>query len=100
MRRLALLLCMVFGFLGAKAQEGLSHSLGGFVQGGYVMPTNDFVRGENASAKPIDRFAALSLRYTVLTSGEKPWHQLFKYPSYGLGLYYAGFNVPVSWAIR
>lgn len=93
MRRLALWLCLVLLSLGAKAQEGLSYSLGGFVQGGYVMPTNDFVRGLNLSDKPIDRFLALSVRYTVLTSGEKPWHQLFNYPSYGLGLYYAGFNV-------
>ena len=68
-----------------------SYSISG--QSGWVLPTNDYVKGENDIYQPITRIYTLSLRYERQTDGSRPWHQLYNYPSYGLGLYIADFNV-------
>lgn len=62
-------------------------------QSGWVLPTNDFVRGNNTQHKPISQIYALSLRYERQSDGSRSWHQLYNFPSYGLGLYIADFNV-------
>ncbi len=86
----ALLLC----FGAAIGQNSLQHSYGAFLQSGYVLPTNDFVRGENTDHQPINQVFAFSFRYTLHTGGERAWHQLYNYPIYGLGVYTAEFNLP------
>ena len=68
-----------------------SYSIHG--QSGWVLPTNDFVKGNNTQQTPISLIYAASLRYERQTDGSRPWHQLYDYPSYGLGLYIADFNV-------
>jgi hypothetical protein len=68
-----------------------SYSISG--QSGWVLPTNDYVKGENDIYQPITQIYTLSLRYERQTDGSRPWHQLYNYPSYGLGLYIADFNV-------
>lgn len=60
-------------------------------QAGSVLQTNDFVKGENASKQVIDYFQSLRLEYGVKTDGRKMWHQLYAYPEWGFGLYFANF---------
>lgn len=88
-------LWLLFLFVGfcSFSQDRCTHFYSMFGQYGWVMPTNDFVRGENTDNKTISQVYALSLRYAVQTAGEKYWHQMYNYPSYGFGVYTADFNV-------
>ncbi len=76
-----------------KCYSQNKYSLGVFEQYGYVLPTNVFIRGDNTNAR-ISKTKSLSLCFINQTNGLKPWHQLYNYPSYGLGLYVANFNEP------
>lgn len=93
MNKLCLWLFFLFVGLSSFSQNESTHFYSMFGQYGWVMPTNDFVRGENTDNKTISQVYALSLRYAVQTAGEKYWHQMYDYPSYGFGIYTADFNV-------
>lgn len=60
-------------------------------QNGYVFPTNDFVKGNNAANVTISNFQTFSLKFTKQTLGKKLWEQLYHYPEYGIGIYLADF---------
>jgi len=62
-------------------------SLSGFYQFGKVLPSNEFVKGENATGNPIDRYQSFAIQYAVESDGNKLWQQLYNYPSWGFGLY-------------
>jgi hypothetical protein len=64
----------------------------GNFQAGKVIPTNDFVRGQNFLNDTIDGYRALSFLLLKQTKGDKLWEQLYKYPVYGVGIYSAFFN--------
>ncbi len=66
--------------------------LKGSFQPGKVIPTNDFVRGQNFSNDTIDEYKAFSLLLLKQTQGDKLWEQLYKYPVYGVGIYTASFK--------
>lgn len=93
MNKLCLWLFFLFVSLSSFSQNESTHFYSMFGQYGWVMPTNDFVRGENTDNETISQVYALSLRYAVQTAGEKYWHQMYDYPSYGFGIYTADFNV-------
>lgn len=63
-------------------------------QNGYVFSTNNFLRGTNTQAKKINHYQALSLKFSTQTNGSKLWEQLYKYPCWGLGIYFADFYNP------
>ncbi|HKI87532.1 MAG TPA: acyloxyacyl hydrolase [Draconibacterium sp.] len=67
-----------------------------FIQGsfhtGKVIPTNDFVRGQNFSHDTIDQYKSFSLLLLKQTTGDKLWEQLYSYPVYGIGFYSAFFK--------
>jgi len=63
-------------------------------QNGYIFPTNNFVRGNNAENEKINAFQTFSLKLIKQTIGKKIWEQLFNYPEYGLGIYLADFHNP------
>jgi len=58
---------------------------------GYILPTNDFVKGENESGDPIRYYQALDISYGVQTDGRKDWHHIFNFPYYGVSFYNANF---------
>ncbi len=62
-----------------------------FYQAGSVLPTNDFLKGENESGQVIDYFQALSFQYGIETDGRKLWQQLYNYPTWGFGFYGVNF---------
>ncbi len=62
-----------------------------YYQAGKVLPTNDFVKGQNASNQIIDYYQAFSVQYGVETDGSKIWQQNYSYPTWGFGFYTANF---------
>ncbi len=62
-----------------------------FYQAGSVLPTNGFLRGDNAIGKPIDYFQSFSLQYGIETDGRKLWQQLYGYPTWGFAFYTVNF---------
>lgn len=62
-----------------------------FYQQGFVLPSNDFVRGNNQKQTPISFFRAASVQLAKQTTGEKLWEQLYRFPRYGFGIYTAQF---------
>jgi hypothetical protein len=66
-------------------------SIGLNYHAGKVLPTNDFLKGENSAGKPIDYFQALRIEFSWQTTGRKDWERVYNYPSYGIGFYGADF---------
>ena len=62
-----------------------------FYQQGFVLPSNDFVRGNNQKQAPISFFRTASVQIAKQTTGEKLWEQLYGFPRYGFGIYAAQF---------
>lgn len=60
-------------------------------QAGQVLQTSEFLQGENTTGIPIDYFQSLRLEFGWQTDGSSDWHQVFNYPSYGIGIYGANF---------
>ncbi len=59
--------------------------------GGYVLPTNDFLLGENMRDEPIRFFQAGTAYYGIQTKGNKEWHHVLNFPYYGVAFYNASF---------
>ena len=74
------------------AFPGPSHYLRGAYQAGWVLGTNDFLKGDNQSGEPIDRFQSVRLEFGWQTDGSQDWHHAYNFPSYGLGVYGADLN--------
>lgn len=74
-----------------KTKHKYTKSILGAYQAGRVLPTNEFVKGDNAAGKPIDYYQSFSLKYGIDTDGSKYWEQLYKYPTWGFGIYGANF---------
>ncbi|TLX74688.1 acyloxyacyl hydrolase [Labilibacter sediminis] len=58
---------------------------------GTVLPTNEFLAGDNAKGEPIDYYQAFALEYGRQTDGSQKWHHIFNFPYYGIGFYTADF---------
>lgn len=68
-----------------------SSSIQVMYQNGYVFATNNFLRGTNIEAEKINNFQASSIKFSTQTRGNKLWEQLYKYPNWGVGIYFADF---------
>lgn len=60
-------------------------------QVGKVLPTNNFVQGENNSGKPIDSYQSGAVEFGYQTNGTKQWHHDWNFPRVGVGFYTADF---------
>jgi len=60
-------------------------------QPGKILPSNEFIKGQNASGEPIEYYQSLSLKFAFETDGRKLWQQIYSYPSWGFGLYAFNF---------
>lgn len=60
--------------------------------GGYVMGTNDFLKGVNRQGKKISSLASVSLKVGRQTDNSKPWHALYNDFRYGVGFFHGVFN--------
>lgn len=59
---------------------------------GTIIPTTDFVKGENKTGKAIHSFKSFSINALWQNPGYKEWQQVFRVPYYGLGLSIGDFN--------
>lgn len=64
----------------------------GSYQLGKVLPTNDFIRGNNSGKDLIDDYQSFSILFLKQTRGTKLWEQLYGFPVFGIGIYSAHFN--------
>jgi len=69
-------------------------SINFFYQNGFVFPTNDFVRGDNAEKELINSFQTFSVRFVKQSFGKEEWEQIYKYPQWGIGLSVYDFHNP------
>ena len=67
------------------------HFLGTRYHAGWVLQTNDFLKGENMKGEPINSFHSLAFSYGVQTAGDKAWHHALNFPYYGVSFYNANF---------
>lgn len=58
---------------------------------GWVLPTNDFVKGDNARGEPVRGYNTGRLEFGWQTDGSEDWHHIYNYPSYGIGLNYGNY---------
>ncbi|MCR5696622.1 MAG: acyloxyacyl hydrolase [Marinilabiliaceae bacterium] len=56
---------------------------------GKIVQTNDHLKGLNKSGAPFERYKAYSLGVAWRTSGNKDWHHVNNFPSFGFGIYTA-----------
>jgi len=75
----------------AAPHPGPSHFLQGAYQYGAVVGTNDFLKGDNKTGEPIDRFQSARIEFGWQTDGSKDWHHVYNMPTFGLGLYAATY---------
>lgn len=71
-------------------------SFTGMFQKGYVFPTNDFFRYHNVEPAELGEFQHFSIKYSKQTTGDKLWEQLYRYPSWGIGLSVLDFYNPTQ----
>ena len=74
----------------ASAQESdadYNHFIQLGYQPGFMLQSNAFVKGSNATGEPIKYYTAGRLEFGWQTTGAKPWHQIWNYPSFGMGFY-------------
>jgi hypothetical protein len=77
-------------YLKKKNYPGISANY----QFGHVLPTTDFVRGDNLSGKPIEKYRAYSMKMVWQNPGYTNWQKVYRAPYYGVGLTLGDFNNP------
>ncbi len=58
---------------------------------GKILPTTDFVRGDNLSGAPITRYQAYSLKALWQNPGYRDWQKVYRCPYYGMGVTMGNF---------
>ncbi|TKG96343.1 hypothetical protein EYV94_03550 [Puteibacter caeruleilacunae] len=81
---------------GIYAQTSMKNTkyLGVQYHRGSVFNTNRFINGLNSYQRRIKDFESYSLKLGWQTNGEKEWHHVYNFPSYGFGVYSARFKEP------
>ena len=98
MKKHTLLLVVSLLSLGIlSAQENTlqtTNYINGAYQYGYILQSNKFVQGVNATGEPIKWTQNIRLEYGWQTDGSELWHQLYNKPRYGVGIYFGDFFNP------
>ncbi len=100
MKKFTLLLMMITFIAYSQSDKKLKDnffknlSLQTGYQNGYVFATNDFIKGINAEKDIINAFQSFTIKLAKQTTGENQWEQIYKYPTYGIGIYGADFHNP------
>jgi len=63
-------------------------------QYGNIIPTTDFVKGDNLSGKPIPKYQAYMVKILWQNPGYTNWQKVYHSPYYGAGLTIGNFNNP------
>lgn len=57
---------------------------------GWILPTNDFLRGDNNLGKPVKWVESQAISLGVQTNGDEEWHHVLNFPYYGITAYNLG----------
>lgn len=63
---------------------------------GSVLATNDFVKGDNLTGKPVENYQSVALKFGFQNPGYSDWQKIYRAPYYGLGIYIADFGNEVE----
>ncbi len=69
-------------------------SIAAVYQYGNILPTNDFVAGENMFGRPMKQFQSLALKMLWQNPGYTDWQKVYRMPYYGLGVTLGDFYNP------
>jgi len=69
-------------------------SISGNYQPGNIMPTTDFVKGDNLAGHPLEKYENYSLKVLWQNPGYTDWQKVFRVPYYGFGLSVGNFYNP------
>lgn len=61
-------------------------------QNGKIIPTNDFVRGENRYSQPLTEFQSYGMKIIWQNPGYKQWQRIYHAPYYGGGISFSNFH--------
>jgi hypothetical protein len=61
---------------------------------GNILPTTDFVRGENLMGKPLEHYQSYTLKMVWQNPGYKDWQKIYRVPYYGAGISMGDFYDP------
>lgn len=59
---------------------------------GNVLATNDFVKGDNLSNRPLTSYQSVALKFGFQNPDYTDWQRAYKAPYYGIGLYLGDFH--------
>jgi hypothetical protein len=89
--------------LGEEPLSRFKHKLGTNAEYGFVMPTNEYLRGEYEGGTVVKNFGSLSVYSGWETRGDRLWHRLYGNPAFGIGIYHSEFGRPedlgAPWAV-
>lgn len=63
-------------------------------QNGHIIQTNDFVKGDNLSGKPLENYQAFTIKMLWQNPGYQDWQKIYRVPYYGAGLSVGDFYNP------
>jgi hypothetical protein len=80
-----------------KLKDRKQHfSISGNYQRGNIIPTTDFVKGDNLAGHPIEKYENYSLKVLWQNPGNTDWQKVFRVPYYGFGLSVGNFYNPLE----
>uniref|UniRef100_UPI003216E675 acyloxyacyl hydrolase n=1 Tax=uncultured Draconibacterium sp. TaxID=1573823 RepID=UPI003216E675 len=63
-------------------------------QSGKILPTTDFVRGDNLAGKPMKKYQSYTLKMLWQNPGYSNWQKIYNSPYYGFGITLGNFFNP------
>jgi len=75
-------------------KEKTYFSISGSYQNGEILPTTEFVKGDNLAGEPLENYENYSLKFLWQNPGYTDWQKVFKVPYYGAGLSLGNFYNP------
>jgi hypothetical protein len=75
-----------------KSYPGISANY----QFGNIIPTTDFVKGDNLSEKPMHKYQAYTVKMLWQNPGYTNWQKIYHGPYYGVGLTIGNFHNPLE----
>jgi len=97
---IVLILFSVFSFKGfaqadtLKTKQKNYFSISANYQHGTIMPTTEFVKGENLLGKPMQKYQAYTVKMLCQNPGYTNWQKIYHMPYYGVGLTIGDFYNP------
>ncbi len=75
-----------------KVKNKQYRSLSANFASGKIIPTTDFVKGDNLLGKPLTEFQSFSLKMLWQNPGYTDWQKVYKNPYYGFGVSFSDFH--------